>query len=99
VNWPRGPKDRTTGYINTQIASIPLFIKPPASFRRHQVNGEYQHIDLAPTILDMLGIYVDAHFDGISVFKTTRPTREKLAISNGITWVYDGSKKTWLQRD
>lgn len=98
VSWTWEHRGRPTGYINNQIARIPFFIKPRAGFRYSEVAGSYQHIDLAPTLLDVLGISSSMRVDGTSLFASKRPSREKIALDGGVTWVYDSLQKTWVRK-
>lgn len=68
-------------FVNWQVAGVPLIIKPDAAFSRPVAARSYQHVDLAPTLLDLLGIPARAgtEFDGHSIFRAG-PPRARLRV-------------------
>ncbi len=54
---------------------VPLIIKSPGLPRNVRVKGFVTHEDIAPTILQLLGISVDAEFDGESLVEAVRRGR------------------------
>jgi hypothetical protein len=68
-------------YLNPAVIQVPLFLKPPASHRyghQHRImDTPVSLLDLAPTILENVGISTHERLDGISLFDTlesgTRP--------------------------
>jgi hypothetical protein len=96
VSWNWEHRGRTRGVINSQIARIPCFIKPHAQFRYRVIRNTYEHVDLVPTMFDMLGIIAPrASFDGSSLFSEDARSREKRAFSEGVEWKADASGTVW----
>ena len=66
---------------------------------------EYQHVDLVPTVLEIMNLVDYRDRNGVSVFTSPRPTRDKvfLIVPKGETderviyYVYDSSKDRWLR--
>jgi arylsulfatase A-like enzyme len=57
-------------------ARIPLIVREPAGHRRLaalDANALFLSIDLAPTLLDLLGAEIPAAFEGQSLLRTARP--------------------------
>jgi arylsulfatase A-like enzyme len=55
---------------------IPLIIFNPKSYNTGKRNIQMQGIDLAPTILELVGINKEPQFDGLSYFKTIYQNRK-----------------------
>jgi Sulfatase len=49
-----------------QVLWVPLFIKAPGQAEGQTTNRNWEHVDLVPTIADMLGIKVPWEMDGVS---------------------------------
>jgi Sulfatase len=49
-----------------QVLWVPLFIKAPGQAEGQATNRNWEHVDLVPTIADMLGIKVPWEMDGVS---------------------------------
>ncbi len=49
---------------------------------------DYQHIDLGPTLTDLLGLPSPTEADGVSAFSTERPQRDNSFHGNYNTFVY-----------
>ena len=45
---------------------VPLILRH-SKFPPRKIKGFVQHVDIVPTVLDLLGISVDQHFDGLSL--------------------------------
>ena len=59
-------------------AEVPMFIRAPG-LARGTLDRGYQHLDLAPTLLDLLGSpYEPSDFEGVSLTRRDRPTRETI---------------------
>ncbi len=79
---------------------VPLLIRAPSIVPKvSQV--EYQHIDLAPTILDLLGVRYDGKdFDGVSAFNLQRPIRRRVFRgTKGLRFEFDPSRNLWVAQD
>jgi arylsulfatase A-like enzyme len=50
------------------IVQIPLILKIPNQKNVKYVNGLIQHVDVMPTVLDMLNIKTELNIDGVSAF-------------------------------
>ena len=75
---------------------VPLIIHAP-SIDEHGVvlDVEYQHIDFAATLADVLGIPVPAVEDGLSAFDEERPDRDKTFAIRTISFVYNEEEDVW----
>ena len=89
--------------LGNWMPRIPLAIKapglPPGTY-----DVDYQHIDLLPTILDLMDWPYDPdEFDGVSVLTPDRPPRKRVfswkpfSRSNFITYEYHPSEDVWLR--
>jgi arylsulfatase A-like enzyme len=63
--------------LNGIIPWIPLMIHGPDVAPKMNP-AEYQHIDLLPTMLDLLEIPIPSDVEGISAFSLTRKERDKI---------------------
>ncbi|MGH3680083.1 MAG: sulfatase-like hydrolase/transferase, partial [Natronosporangium sp.] len=68
-----GPSD--PGIV--ELAWVPLFIKEPGQTEPVVQDGNWQHVDLLPTIADYAGVRVPWRVDGISWRQEQRTTPEK----------------------
>ena len=70
-------------HSESELARIPLFVKLPRGGRRPAVNtGQVAgQINIAPTILDYLGLHTDRAMYGQSLFGPPDPARRVLGIS------------------
>ncbi len=55
-------------YLNNEIVKIPLIVKAP-NLRKGVVEENISTVDVAPTILDLLGITMPSDYQGVSVRK------------------------------
>ena len=89
-NEPPGYPDVISGLS----PNIPVLIDGPGG-KPGRRDVDYQHIDFAPTLLDLLDVpYEAGSFEGVSAFSTDRPAREKLFIATN-RYVYDGETGRW----
>lgn len=72
----RGFNDRTLG---TGLM-VPLFVKTPGQRKGALSDRNVQSIDIAPTIVDVIGETPEGVFDGVSVFDRAREPKVKWAL-------------------
>jgi hypothetical protein len=84
------PKTSTLSGIAAQTPNVPVIMKSPQLQPLARV-GEYQHIDFAPTILEILGLMSTERFDGRSIMTSSAPARQK--------WFVTGDRKYFREPD
>lgn len=92
--------------LNPIILEVPLFIRGP-EISPQVSTVDYQHIDLLPTVLEILDLPARQHLPGVSAFSAQRPTREKVFYgipTNGdpaekVTYKYDPETELWIKLD
>jgi hypothetical protein len=60
-----GRRQATEGNVD-QVLWVPLFIKAPSQSEGQANERNWEHVDLVPTVADMLGIKVPWEMDGVS---------------------------------
>jgi arylsulfatase A-like enzyme len=76
-------------YLYPDVLRVPLVIKMPVSsgIRSHTIDSPVSLLDLAPTLLEMVGITPSARLDGLSLLSllrgTAKPTDRELIFSCG----------------
>lgn len=65
------------------LVRVPLFIKVPHQTEGVTVIGDAQHIDIVPTVADVLGLEVPWTVAGRSVFQEPAPARPLVVYSTG----------------
>jgi hypothetical protein len=60
-----GRRVATEGNVD-QVLWVPLFIKAPGQAEGQVSERNWEHVDLVPTVADMLGIKVPSEMDGVS---------------------------------
>ena len=60
-----GRRQATAGNVD-QVLWVPLFIKAPGQSEGQANERNWEHVDLVPTVADMLGIKVPWEMDGVS---------------------------------
>jgi sulfatase-like protein len=60
-----GRRRATAGNVD-QVLWVPLFIKQPGQQEQQVTDRNWEHVDLVPTLADMLGIKVPWELDGVS---------------------------------
>jgi hypothetical protein len=60
-----GRRQATPGNVD-QVLWVPLFIKAPGQAEGQANDRNWEHVDLVPTVADMLGIKVPWEMDGVS---------------------------------
>lgn len=95
-------KDRLTGpiAIDQETAQVPLMIKAPG-IAPGVLDVDYQHVDFARTLFDVLGTATPNEFAGVSAFASSRPQRDKVLytdLDNERYWeyVYQPGSGEWL---
>ena len=92
--------------LNPIIPRVPLIIHGPQI--ASQVSAvEYQHIDLLPTLLDILGLPRRKNLPGVSAFASQRPDRDIVfyGIPNEsqpgeqVTYTYNAETNRWHKAD
>jgi phosphoglycerol transferase MdoB-like AlkP superfamily enzyme len=63
--------------IGQETAQIPMIIKAPG-IDSQVLDVDYQHVDFAATLFDVLDRQVPTDFGGLSAFATERPERDKI---------------------
>ena len=69
----RGERDHDPVLVTQELVHVPLLLFSPASTLRGEVNAPFSLIDLAPTLLDGLGVNAPASFVGKSRWHQLRP--------------------------
>jgi sulfur carrier protein ThiS len=86
VSWKPEAPGRSLRLKNAEmILSVPLFIKVPFQRRGMASDVDAQHIDLVPTVADLLGLQVPWQHAGRSVFYPKVKPRLKVAYDDGGT--------------
>ncbi len=78
---------------------VPLAIRAPGL--EYGIRDlDYQHVDLAPTVLDLLGVpFGPGTFEGTSVLERERPQRERVfRDEKGMQYSFDRDSKLWRRR-
>ncbi len=79
--------------VNIQSPDVPLLIKSPRLAPR-RISADYQHIDYAATVLDVLGLAPTWTLEGRSAIREGIPPRPKSFFSGGHIYRRDASG-TW----
>ena len=70
---PARPKARHAGHLEDAVLRVPLLVRAPGALPRGaRVAGQVALLDVAPTILDLLGVPVPAAFRGRSLVPVIR---------------------------
>jgi hypothetical protein len=73
VSFTPGQPRRRLGDRNAhEIMAVPLFVKAPHQRAGSVDSRNWEHVDLLPTVADMLGVRVPWRMDGISAVGATR---------------------------
>lgn len=73
VSFTPGQPRRRLGDRNAhEIMAVPLFVKAPHQRAGAVDSRNWEHVDLLPTVADMLGVRVPWRMDGISALAPTR---------------------------
>ena len=91
--------------IKDIVPRVSLIIHAPGI--RPQVSRvDYQHVDLLPTVLDILGLPSPPDLHGVSAFAVQRPSREKVfwvptpdKPGGEVAYVYDEASGRWQKTD
>src|SRR5918995_3355698 len=67
-----GRRQATAGNVD-QVLWVPLFIKAPGQAEGQANDRNWEHVDLVPTVADMLGIKVPWEMDGVSQASAEEP--------------------------
>jgi hypothetical protein len=79
-----------------RVARIPLIMRVPGA-NPSIYTEDFQLVDLAPTILDVLHTtYQKSMFEGISYFESNRPTRDKIIHYFPSDMAFNYSKSGWF---
>lgn len=79
------------------VARVPVMIRAPGG-ETGASTLDFQLIDLAPTLLDLLKIdYTDGTFEGISAFRDGRSRRQKVIYVESRQFVFDSESSRWKQ--
>jgi hypothetical protein len=94
-------KLQPSGYpavMNGLVPNIPFLLKSPrVPPGRHE--EDYQHVDLVPTLLDLLGVPIPPEaFDGSSVLGPRPPDRPKVFSRRGVDYAFDVPSGLWRAR-
>jgi hypothetical protein len=99
-------ENRFPNELNSIIPNVPLIIHAP-NVEPQVSQADYQHIDLMPTLVDILELAPAQSSRGVSVFAPIRSTRERLfhAFPNRatgiekITYIYDEDTSRWIKNE
>ncbi len=65
-------------YLNPGVIRVPLLLKPPVNTvfgqKQYLVEQPVSLLDLAPTMLEIAGVFTESRLDGVSLFQTLRGT-------------------------
>jgi hypothetical protein len=87
-----GRRVATPGNVD-QVLWVPLFIKTPGQSEGQVTDRNWEHVDLVPTVADLLGIKVPWEMDGVSQAGAEEPRtrKEKWFFSKpGVRQVFPG---------
>lgn len=88
--WHRRPKDHVA-----LTAEVPLFIRAPG-MPPGAVDIAVQHIDLVPTLLDLLGWHYSAsEFEGVSALQSPFPSRARVFDYGDERFRFDTTESLW----
>jgi arylsulfatase A-like enzyme len=80
------------------VTRVPLFIRAPG-VQPGKLDQDYQHVDLTPTLLDLLDVELGTPSEGVSAFSDIRPRREKIFYFDPPTqrnaMTYDRAAAQW----
>ena len=83
ISWKPEAPGRVLSKKNAEmILSVPLFIKTPFQKQGLVSNRDVQHIDLLPTVADLLDLEISWEHIGTSVFKPDVRARQKIAYDD-----------------
>jgi hypothetical protein len=71
-----GRRKATPGNVD-QVLWVPLFIKSPGQAEGQVTDRNWEHVDLVPTVADLLGIKVPWEMDGVSQAGAEEPRTRK----------------------
>ena len=88
------------------IPWVPLIMHGPG-ISPQTSSVDYQHVDLLPTVLEVLRIPAPANLDGVSAFSSSRPEREKVFhayplkedVQGKVTYIQDASSGRWQRNE
>jgi len=91
--------------IDGIIPSVLLLLHGPG-IRPEVSQVDYQHIDLLPTVLDVMGLPTPQSFEGVSAFAAQRPIRDKVFYGfpsqrnpgETVAYVYDEGSDVWRRK-
>lgn len=89
--------------LDRMVPWVPLIIKAP-EVEPDTYSVEYQHIDLVPTVLDILDAPLNPNIQGVSAFASSRPDRQKTfqtypAVEGEVLYIYDEDMDKWLREN
>jgi hypothetical protein len=85
VSWKPEAPGRTLRQENGELMlPVPLFVKVPFQKQAEYSERDVQHIDLAPTIAEVLEIRLPFAVEGRSVFASEVEPRSKIAYGEGL---------------
>lgn len=73
---------------------VPLLIRAPG-LNGYTSDVDYQHIDFAATLMDVLRLPPPEDGQGVSAFSQERPRRDKVFHMNDLTFVYSREDDSW----
>ena len=63
-------------FLNPQVIQVPIYVKPPSKSeyggRRLRIAEPVSLVDLAPTLLSLVGVETDMRLDGVSLLETLK---------------------------
>ncbi len=92
----RGPFPGADYQLKHHTTQVPLIIRAPGIEPRVS-DIDYQHIDFAATLNDVLNLPPPDGTDGVSAFAEQRPERDKVFHVNEMVFRYDRNTGEWVR--
>jgi arylsulfatase A-like enzyme len=72
------------GFIHNALDRVPMMMRLPGQVRTGRIGGNTQRLDIAPTLLDVLGVEPQDWMEGLSMLDTeARDTRRRPVFASG----------------
>jgi membrane-anchored protein YejM (alkaline phosphatase superfamily) len=89
--------------LDRMVPWVPLIIKG-RGISPNTYSTDYQHLDLLPTVLELLGNPIPPNLEGVSAFSSSRPDRQKIfhtypIVEGRVTYIYDADDGQWQRAD
>ena len=72
------------GFVHNALDRVPMMMRLPGQVRTGRIGGNTQRLDIAPTLLDVLGVEPQDWMEGLSMLDTDAPdTRRRPVYASG----------------